>query len=311
MNAKPVTLIIGDDEFLVSQKATEVIGNPEDLEIIKMGASELDASSMSNLLSPDLFSARKVVVVTNANNLSKAAQDQIKNLAPTLDDDLRLIICANSKANNLIKLAPQIGANVVRIKKLANEREKIAFARDEAKSHGRRITDEASRSIINAVGGDLRAVHGAILQLASQSDGVLDDVLVRDFFAGQPETTGFMVADAAVSGDPVSALNAIRSALQTGTPKVLIASALISQMRDLTRARACPARNSAEMAALLGMPQWKAEKTQRKLNGWSDKGLALAFKEALATDAAVKGGAANADYALEKAVLAMSLAKRN
>jgi DNA polymerase-3 subunit delta len=57
------------------------------------------------------------------------------------------------------------------------------------------------------------------------------------------------------------------------------------------------------MAGELGMPPWKIRKAQGQARGWGQDGLADAMRIVARLNAEVKGAAADADYALERAVL--------
>jgi DNA polymerase-3 subunit delta len=51
------------------------------------------------------------------------------------------------------------------------------------------------------------------------------------------------------------------------------------------------------------MPPWKVKKAQGQARGWDSPGLAEAMSVVALLNADVKGVAADADYALERAVL--------
>jgi DNA polymerase-3 subunit delta len=57
------------------------------------------------------------------------------------------------------------------------------------------------------------------------------------------------------------------------------------------------------------MPPWKIRKAQQQVRSWRPEALAEAFAAAAEVNADVKGVAADADYALERAVLRMCAAR--
>ena len=59
-------------------------------------------------------------------------------------------------------------------------------------------------------------------------------------------------------------------------------------------------------AKTLGMPPWKIKKIQQQLRRWDAARLAQAMQIATDLNGAVKGQAADAEYALEKAVREIS-----
>ena len=63
------------------------------------------------------------------------------------------------------------------------------------------------------------------------------------------------------------------------------------------------------LAGQLGMPPWKVEKTQRQARGWRPEGIAEALQAVATADGEVKGGAADAAYAVERALFAVVQAR--
>src|SRR5450759_3107326 len=61
-------------------------------------------------------------------------------------------------------------------------------------------------------------------------------------------------------------------------------------------------KGAGALAAELGMPPWKIDKVRQQLRGWTPEGVARAHSAVAAADAQVKGEAASAGYALERAI---------
>lgn len=305
-----ISLIVGDEELLVSRALKELIQATPDAEVVRKDGASLEPAMVTDMLNLNLFALTQTAVITDASSMPKPALDRIKKMAPTLGAQIHLIMTCSAKASTFQKAFSSPDVKVVKVDKVSTVRDRMNFARSEAKAYGRRITDDAVRLIMDATGGDLRALSGALAQMFSQFEGTVDESKVSDFYSHSPSATGFAVAEAAVAGDPRAALEALRAAQVSGTAQVLVASALISQIRDMTRIRALGTDRPAQVAASLGMPIWKAEKLTSKLYGWSDQALASAFAHALATDGAVKGQSADPWAALERAVLSIALAKK-
>jgi DNA polymerase-3 subunit delta len=83
---------------------------------------------------------------------------------------------------------------------------------------------------------------------------------------------------------------------------VLIADAIADGVRTAARVTSLNTSRTADLMRALKMPAWKIEKAQRHARGWSIEGLQLALGEAAELNADVKGAAASAEYALERAV---------
>ena len=127
--------------------------------------------------------------------------------------------------------------------------------------------------------------------------------MVARYYRGRAEATGFTVADRAVEGHLAQSLEQLRWALATGVSPVLICSALAQGVRLLGRVGAAPRGvGSAALAAEVGAPPWKIDRVRQQLRGWHPDGIARALHAVAEADAQVKGEAASAAYALERAI---------
>jgi DNA polymerase III subunit delta len=98
--------------------------------------------------------------------------------------------------------------------------------------------------------------------------------------------------------------------MQLGVPHVLVADALADAVRTVARVSASGRADPYRLASSLGMPPWKVKKAMAQSRGWERDGLAQAMQVVATVNADVKGVAADADYALERAVLALCAARR-
>jgi DNA polymerase-3 subunit delta len=85
-------------------------------------------------------------------------------------------------------------------------------------------------------------------------------------------------------------------------PAVLIADALADGVRTAARVSSLSIRDPFDLARALKLPKWKVDKAQKHARGWSIEGLQRALGVVAELNADVKGAAASADYALERAV---------
>jgi DNA polymerase III delta subunit len=92
---------------------------------------------------------------------------------------------------------------------------------------------------------------------------------------------------------------------------VLITAALAMGLRSIAKLGGAPrGLKPADLARELGMPPWKIDRVRAQLRGWDAEGIARAMNAVAAADAAVKGGAVSAGYALEKALVGVADARR-
>ncbi|MGH2667982.1 MAG: DNA polymerase III subunit delta, partial [bacterium] len=114
----------------------------------------------------------------------------------------------------------------------------------------------------------------------------------------------------AVTGDVPGALEALRWAMHLGVPHVLVADALADAVRTVARVVGAGRADPFRLAGELGMPAWKVKKALAQSRGWKPAGLVEAMRAVAEVNADVKGVAADADYALERAVLRLAKAHR-
>ncbi|MGZ6880417.1 MAG: DNA polymerase III subunit delta, partial [Mycobacteriaceae bacterium] len=100
-----------------------------------------------------------------------------------------------------------------------------------------------------------------------------------------------------------AALEALRWATQLGVPHVLLADALADAVRTIARVSAAGGGDPYRLAGQLKMPPWKVKKAIPQSRGWSPQALGEAMQVVARLNADVKGAAADADYAVERAVL--------
>ena len=122
---------------------------------------------------------------------------------------------------------------------------------------------------------------------------------------------GWAGADLVSAGDHAGALEALRWAELLGVPPVLVADALADALRTLAKVGSAGRGDPNRLAGVLGMPPWKVRKAQSQVRAWRPESLAVAFDAAAQVNAAVKGAAAAAGYALPRAGLRICAARES
>ncbi|WP_067479875.1 DNA polymerase III subunit delta [Actinomadura hibisca] len=309
MPADAITLIVGDEELLVERAIGEVVASARsadpETEVIDLLPGGLEPGRLAELTSPSLFGGAKVLVLRSAQDLGKDLSAEVLKYVRTPAPEVALVAVhhGGAKGKALVDGLGKAGARKVSCPKISKAGERIDFVRAEFRRHGGKISVDGARTLVEAVGNDLRELAGAASQLISDTGGKVDDAAIARYYRGRAEVSGFTVADKAVEGQLAEALEQLRWALATGVAPVLIVSALAQGVRGLAKVGGAP--RGAQPAALardLGMPPWKIQRVQKQLRGWSGDGVARALTAVAKADAQVKGGAADAAYALEKAV---------
>ena len=305
----PVTAVVGDEELLVDRAVAEIVAAAKaadpDADVHDLAPGSLTPGDLIELTSPSLFGGGRVLVLRAAQDLGKdTAAEIIAYLQdPAPDVTMVLVHAGGAKGKALLDAVKKAKIGIVSCPKITKASDRVDFIRTEVRRAGRQITEDAARSLLDAVGGDLRELASACSQLASDTTGRIDDDTVARYHKGRAEATGFSVSDRAVEGRLADALEQLRWALAVGTSPVLITSALSQGLRSLAKVGGAP-RNlrGGQLASHVGMPPWKIDRVKRQLAGWGPDGISAALQAVATADEQVKGGGTDPAYALEKAV---------
>jgi len=309
-------LILGEEELLVERAVQGVVAaarqtDPQ-TEVRRVRTTDLVVGELDELVSPSLFAHRRVVVLDGAHEAGKdmtnAVLDHARN--PAGDTVLVVVHAGGGRGKALLDGLRAAGAVVTECPRITRFEDRARFVREEVHRAGGRISAGAVTALIDAVGSDLRELVSAAAALSTDSGGEVDEAAVRRYYRGRAEVTGFSVAEKVMTGDAAGALETLRWAMQLGVPHVLLADALADAVRTVARVSASGRADPYRLASTLGMPPWKVKKAMAQARGWQADQLAQAIALVATLNAEVKGVAADAEYALERAVLALCAARR-
>jgi DNA polymerase-3 subunit delta len=301
-------VVMGEEELLRSRAVATVraavLGHHPDAELHELVAAGLPVGQLADVLAPSLFGGHRLVIVTGVHEAAGALADALISYAKDPDPDLTLVVVHSGGKRNetLVKAFKAAGAAVDDCPKISSAGDRAAFVRNEVRTFGGRITGDALVALVDAVGNDLRQLSAAASQLVSDFGGTIDADAVARFHRGQAEVSGFTVAERVLVGDRQGSIEMLRWALERGVAHVLIADAIADGVRTAARVASLSSTNPGELARALKLPPWKVKKAQAQSRGWSIEGLQQAVGVAAELNADVKGAAASADYALERAV---------
>lgn len=313
---QPLCLVLGDEELLVERAVQAAVdaarlADPQS-EVRRLRAADLAAGELDELVSPSLFAEGRVVVLQAAHEAGKETTQAILDYVRALAEGIVLVVvhAGGNRGKALLDGLREAGAAVTECQRITRYDDRARFVRDEVRDAGRRITGDAVTALLDAVGSDLRELAAAAGQLVTDTAGTIDEPAVRRYHRGRAEVTGFSVAEKVMTGDRTEALHTLRWALALGVPHVLVADALADAVRTVARVSASGRGDPYRLASHLGLPPWKVKKAMTQSRGWEADGLAEALQLVAGVNADVKGVAADADYALERAVLALCTARR-
>ncbi len=314
----PITLISGSDDLLVTRAIAVVVGAARATdplaEVTDYQAGQFTADEALTLHNPSLFGGWRVVVVRAIHDLGEEVGAALLAFATSPLPEVALVLTTSGRASALVNALRKLKIPEVKAAPITQAWKRAQFAGQEARRLGGRITDDAAKALVEAVGSDLGAIAGAVEQLMAGVGprGLINDDVVAQHFRGRAETSGFTIADAVLAGELDRGLTLLRQSLDVGTPAVFIPSALASGLREIARVSAMSdsrGQSRADLAKALQMPEWKLDRAQKLALSWPDEALGRAMVAVAEADQGVKGGAVDPVYALEKAVFTIVQAR--
>jgi DNA polymerase-3 subunit delta len=304
----PLTLVLGDEEFLVSRALEDlrraVLAADPTAEVHEVEAVALDPVDLIQVLSPSLFGGRRLVILRSAQDLAASTAQAVLPLLLDADADATIVVqhLGGGRGKTILDAVRAKRPMVITCAGLTRAEERMDFLRNEVRRFSGRMTGDAAAALLDAVGSDLRELSAVVAQLVGDTDGRIDAEAVAAYHRGRAEVTGFAVADEVVVGNTAGALTNLRWALNVGVPPVLIADAIAEGVRSIARVSGAGSGDPFKLAPVLGMPPWKVKRARTQARGWTDAGFTDAMAIAAALNAEVKGAAVDAGYALEAAV---------
>ena len=311
----PLTLVVGDDEFLagraVSVTITAARERTPDIEVRDLDGASIIPGDLTEALSPSLFGDDRVVVVRGAQDVDKEVAAEITSYAASPIPEILLVLvhAGGAKGKALVTALLGAGARKVDAPKLSKPSERRDFVKNELRAPGRQVTDDAVAALLETVGTDLRELASAASQLLADTEGTITEDEVRRYYSGRAETTSFQIADKAVEGDLAGALALARWGQSTGVTPAGVTVALAGALRSIGQVASEGRAPAHVLAGRLGMPPWKVERAQKQARGWSPDGLTSAMLAVAEADAQVKGEGADKDYAIERVLVAVTQAR--
>lgn len=304
MSAASLYLLVGEpflaDEALAKIRAEE---GTDPLSEDRFDPTSEPAAIRSALETPTLLGGRRLVVVDDAGSLVK---DQIEALGwfietPAPDVVLVLVASGRTRLDPLVKKAGRVVSLEV-----PKGRRLVGWLRQRAGERGLKLDDRAGWALIDAVGGELRDLDGALSQLATQhgSGAKIGAPEVRRAFSRLADERIFALTDALGERRLPVAMTALRRLLNQGDEPLMILGALTSHVRRLLAARRYVDAGPKAVGDALGLPGWRAEKLHRQARSYKEEELVVAMSTLAATDVELKSGGTpeHSAAALERAV---------
>jgi DNA polymerase III subunit delta len=307
-----VTVVVGDEEYLVARAVRTAVerlaaGTAEPPEVHDVPAADLDLDALAEMTSPTLFGDLPVLVVRALQDAPKDVGAALVELAATREDLAAVFVHAGgTKGKATLEALKGTGARVVDVPRVRTARDREQFVADEVRAAGGSISRDAVTDLVAAIGADVRELATACVQLVADVGPKIGAQHVAAYYRGRAESSGFSVADRAVEGDVAAALETLRWAVATGLDPVLVSSSLAANLRTIAAVASAGRGSPDALAGTLGMPAWKIRKAQGWVRRWRPEALVDAVQAVARADADIKGGADDAAYAAERAVITVA-----
>lgn len=310
-----LVLVTGPEELRAERAVDSVLATVRaqeaDAEVVRIHPGSYQPGELMVHASPSLFGGWSVIVV---HDLDEADDALVLDLAGYLDqpaDGVTLVVLHKSgnRGKRVLDALKKGGARVIEARAVKTERDKHDFVTEEFRTARRKIAPDAVGALVLAVGKDLRELASACEQLIRDVDGLVETEDVTTYYGEKVETTGFRVAEAALTGDEAAAMALLRHAMLGGLDPVPIVAVLALQLRQVGKVATAGRGSSAQLARDLGMAPWQVDAARRTSQGWDGERLGAAIQAVARADVDVKGGlrteaaVRSPEHAVERVVL--------
>jgi len=303
-----VTVVVGDEEFLVARAVSVAVTDfgAAAADVRDVACAELSIEEIAELTSPSLFGDCPVLVVRGVQDAGKDIAAALLAAAELPDARVVVTHAGGVKGKAVLDGLKGAGARLVEVPRIRSPRDREQFVADEIRAAGGSIARDAVADLVAAIGGDLRELATACVQLVADAGPSVSAEDVAAHHRGRAESTGYAVADRAVEGDVAAALETLRWAFATGLDPVLVSSSLAANLRTIAAVASAGRGSPDALAGPLGMPAWKIRRAQGWARCWRPDTLRLAVLAVAEADARIKGAADDAAYAAERAVVTVA-----
>lgn len=291
--AAPVTLLWGEDEFLLREAALELLG---DLQPVEVDGGLWRGGETADLATPSLFGERRALLVSNARALPDEGVRELARYLDAPDPGAPLVLVAvvgdRAKAPAaLAKLVKGVGTvSEVRIQR----KELPSWILKRAKTKELDLAPDGAAALVDTLGEEPGALERALDQLSTAFPGerITREIVSRQF-RGLGEQHVWDLCDRAFSRDLPGTMRSLRTLLEAGEAGLMLLGAITSRLRDLIRVKSLPETLApAEAARQAGLRfDWQVRRYREQAKRFSREELAGLHERVAWADRALKSGA--------------------
>ncbi len=289
----PVTLLWGEDAYLLREAAIALLGETKATEV---DAVEWQGGELQGLATPSLFGEPRALLVNDAKSLRKETLEEIARYLEAPDPDATLVLsCVVAERGKvpagLQKLVEPVG-EVRKVDVAKKELEPWLVAK--AKEYGLDLAIPGARALVETLGpepGQLVAALGQLQDVfAGQRVGARE---VAQQFRGLGEQKTWDLCDRAFGKDLPGAIRSLRAIEEGGDDALMVLGGIAARLRDLLKVRSLPDRMPpAQVAKEAGLRfDWQARRYQQQARNFSMEQLVTLHDRITEADRALKSGA--------------------
>ena len=287
-----IFVFICEDEYLVEESRPvwqRIFGG--DWVFEKYAAKEFEeipaGRLMDDALTPSLFTQNRVLIVTNAEKMTKGRTEDLVKLQELPNSSLRIVLTAGSRksVDTLARVFPFIEIDELKPVDVAR------WLMDRYK-----LAPEMARYLVDNVGMDLYQLHSEMEKLQTYV-GNSRQIEARDVDALILRSEQFgpwEMNDAILARDYKKTVQVIGAMLDDGVEPLVVLSRIVRVWRQLFVGKSLAGKKSAKDVAAAAMaPVWKAAEFTASCKEYEWKQLASGFRLLLNADRAFKTSTPN------------------
>ena len=242
---------------------------------------------MDDALTPSLFTQNRILIVMNAEKITKARLEDLIALQGVANASLRIVLATGSRkaTDTWGKIFPVIEIDALKAVDVAR------WLMDRYK-----LTPDIARYLVDNVGTDLYQLNTEVQKLQTYVAGAraieardVDVLILRSEQYGP-----FELDDAVLGRDYKRAVQVLGSMLDEGLDPLIVLSRIVRVWRQLFVGKSLVGKRSAkDVAAAALVPMWKAAEFTASCKKFEWKQLAAGFRLLLNADRAFKTSTPN------------------
>jgi len=287
---KPVRIIATSDEFLAGLELDPLRAKAKERGFAEQDVPADDAVAISNALETgSLFDAGRLVIVRDADAAKEPSLKAMARWAESPTPDTRLVLLCSTTAGAK-RVAKALGDNAeVRTPDDVPPWEAPGWVVKRARALGRKMSADAGKALVEALGTDLRELATAVEQIAASlpEDSPIDVAAVAAQFRGI-ESRIHEFVDALFDRDRAQALRRLRALLSHGESPILITASIAMHLRILAMLSTAERRPAAAVAKELGIKEGPVKRAMRRSRNFTPEEIRRAYRLVADADLAFK-----------------------